>query len=121
MLCGNVSWLFLDSLIIGGIDVEGSNSVSMRSTTSDNAMDQIQAIIRNRCKTLLKTRQLKGYPMNLPFSDVDAVLEQIKAVGIHEIKATDVQFVLAVRAFPLVNNAISLWVFVGSLEVNHSK
>jgi len=59
--------------------------------------------------------------MNLAFSDIDSVLEQIKSVGLHEINATDVQFILAVRAFPLVNNVISLWVFVGSLEVNHSK
>ena len=44
------------------------------------------------------------------------VLLSIKASCVHEIKHPDVQFVLSVRAFPLYNNIISLWVFLGTLE-----
>jgi hypothetical protein len=36
----------------------------------------------------------------------------------HESKGSDVQFVLAVRAFPLVNNVVSLWIFLGTLEAS---
>ena len=35
---------------------------------------------------------------------------------IHENQHPDVQFVFTVRAFPLVNNLISLWLFLGTLE-----
>jgi hypothetical protein len=35
---------------------------------------------------------------------------------VHECKHPEVQFVLAVRAFPLVNNLVSLWIFLGTLE-----
>ena len=38
----------------------------------------------------------------------------------HEIRTPDVQYVLAVRAFPLVNNLVSLWIFLGSLETGVS-
>lgn len=41
---------------------------------------------------------------------------QMKMMCIHEAKHQDAQFVLAVRAFPIVNNIISLWVFLGVLE-----
>ena len=41
---------------------------------------------------------------------------QIKTMGIHEAKHPEVQFVMAVRAFPLYNNILSLWVFLGTLE-----
>jgi len=41
---------------------------------------------------------------------------QIKTIGIHEAQHPEVQFVMAVRAFPLYNNILSLWVFLGTLE-----
>lgn len=34
----------------------------------------------------------------------------------HETKHPNVQFVLGVKAFPLVNNIVSLWIFLGTLE-----
>ena len=105
-------------LYTGNINVDGDQTAVPNNS---RAIEHVQAIIRNRSKALLKTRTLKGHPLNIPFSDIDSVIQQIKGVGIHEIKAPDVQFVLAVRAFPLVNNVISLWVFVGSLEVHHAK
>lgn len=37
---------------------------------------------------------------------------------IHETNHPEIQFVVAVRAFPLVNDLVSLWVFVGTLEAN---
>ena len=37
-------------------------------------------------------------------------------MGIHEAQHPEVQFVMAVRAFPLYNNILSLWVFLGTLE-----
>jgi hypothetical protein len=40
-------------------------------------------------------------------------------MAIHEVKHPEVQFVLAVRAFPLFNNVVSLWIFLGTLETSH--
>jgi hypothetical protein len=37
---------------------------------------------------------------------------------VHEAKHPEVQFVMAVRAFPMYNNILSLWVFLGTLEPN---
>jgi hypothetical protein len=42
-------------------------------------------------------------------------------MAFHEVKHPDVQFILAVRAFPLFNGIISLWVFIGTLETHAVK
>ena len=41
---------------------------------------------------------------------------QMKMLCVHKAQYQDVQFVVAVRAFPAVNNILSLWVFLGLLE-----
>ena len=75
-----------------------------------------QEIIQKRLKSILKTRKLHGFPLNIPYSDTEAIVNKIKSLKIHENMHPDVQFVLAVRAFPLVNGIVSLWIFVGTLE-----
>jgi hypothetical protein len=42
--------------------------------------------------------------------------EQVKSLCIHETRHPNVQFVVAVKAFPHVNNVVSLWIFLGTLE-----
>ncbi len=44
--------------------------------------------------------------------------QKVRAMCLHETKHPSVQFVLAVKAFPLVNNLVSLWIFLGTLEEN---
>lgn len=44
-------------------------------------------------------------------------MTQIKMLCVHKAQHQDVQFVVAVRAFPAVNNILSLWVFLGLLEM----
>ncbi len=67
-------------------------------------------------KSILRTRVFKGFPLNLPFTDVDEIVAKVKTLCIHEAKHPEVQFVLAVKAFPLFNNVVSLWIFLGTLE-----
>jgi hypothetical protein len=44
------------------------------------------------------------------------VSPQVKTMCVHEARHPEVQFVMAVRAFPLYNNILSMWVFLGTLE-----
>lgn len=91
----------------------------MRSgNKSGVSMDNIQNIINEKMKFILRTRTMTGCPLNIPFTDVETVLDQVKSLCYHEANSADVQFVFAVRAFPLYNNLVSLWVFVGTMEVN---
>jgi len=77
---------------------------------------ELQRLTKDKLRQMLKTRTLRGFPINMPFTDEDEIVTKIKASCVHEIKHPDVQFVLSVRAFPMYNNIISLWVFLGTLE-----
>lgn len=85
-------------------------------TAESNGLDYLHAELENRMKTILRTRIFRGCPLNLPFTDVDEVVAKLRTLCIHEARHPEVQFVLAVRAFPLFNGVVSLWVFLGTLE-----
>ena len=90
-----------------GVAVGGSagHSAAFRQMTQD------------RLSSVLRNRELNGYPINIPFTDMDEVVEVVKAMSIHESNHPEVQFVFAVKAVPYVNGLISLWLFLGALEV----
>jgi hypothetical protein len=70
---------------------------------------------------VLLRRYFALYPSILPTLTAHsphAFTTQIKTMCIHEAKHPEVQFVMAVRAFPLYNNILSLWIFLGTLEPN---
>jgi len=98
------------------------NPDSDEGQTSDLKTDQtaavaeLQRLAHDRMKHILRTRKLMGFPINMPFTDVEEVLTRVKTMCVHESKHPEVQFVMAVRAFPLYNNILSLWIFLGTLE-----
>ena len=53
---------------------------------------------------------------NIPHHTTPRHTTQMKMLCVHKAQHQDVQFVVAVRAFPAVNNIISLWIFLGLLE-----
>ncbi len=85
------------------------------STTDALSVQIIQDTINDKLKSVLRTRTLTGCPIHVPYSDVDAILNKIKSMCIHETNDSDAQFVMAVRVFPLVNNLVSVWIYVGTV------
>lgn len=83
-------------------------------------LEALQEEVRRRLQPILRTRVLRGFPVNLPFTDVDEVLAHVKTFCVHENNHPEVQFVLAVKALPLFNGTVSLWLFLGTLEVMSS-
>lgn len=79
-------------------------------------IDEINSEIRRRLKKILGTKLLRGFPINIPFTDIDDILKKVKTFSIHENKHPNIQFVLSVRVLPLFNNIVSVWIFFGSLE-----
>ena len=91
------------------------------ATVKANNLEEFQQAIRDKMKTILRTRTLSGYPLNYCFTDVEDILEKIKTLCIHESNHGEVQFVMGVRAFPAYNNILSVWIFVGTLEPDKRK
>lgn len=48
----------------------------------NSALERLQSDARDRMKTLLRTRTLKGCPVNLPFTDVDEIVNKVPCRGL---------------------------------------
>lgn len=56
-----------------------------------------------------------GFPLQLSFTDIDAVLGAVKATGIHRVEDEAVQYALAVAVVPYPNDIFSVWVYAVAL------
>ena len=46
------------------------------------ALIELQALTRDKMKQLLKTRTLRGFPINMSFTDTDEILTKVSANSI---------------------------------------
>ena len=73
---------------------------------------KLKQIVEDR---LFESKKIYGFPINLTYSDVEKVWEEIENTDIHEILRNDISFVCATACLPYPNFIISVWVFVGVL------
>lgn len=55
----------------------GGASESQKFMDQDSVLQHLQEGIRDRMKSLLRTRTLKGFPVNMPFTDLEEVLSKV--------------------------------------------
>eukprot|EP01035_Chromulina_nebulosa_P018024 gene18024-23665_t len=58
-------------------------SIDSNSTQSD-VLDSVQFDVRNKLRMVLRTRDLKGFPINFAFTDVENIIQQVKELRVHE-------------------------------------
>lgn len=73
----------------------------------------MQYFVQNQI--LINFFQVSGFPLNMPFTDITAVTEEVFSTGVHAHESSDVEFALAVYMHPYPNNVLSVWVYVASL------
>ena len=59
--------------------------------------------------------QLCGFPINVTYTEMKALVESVFATGVHEFESNDVEFALAVHIQPYPNSVLSVWIYVASL------
>ncbi|XP_067678650.1 coiled-coil and C2 domain-containing protein 2A-like [Haliotis asinina] len=62
--------------------------------------------------------KVSGFPMNMPFVDLETIVESVFSTGVHAQETSDVEFALAVYVHPYPNSVLSIWVYVASLIRN---
>ncbi|XP_063726786.1 coiled-coil and C2 domain-containing protein 2A-like isoform X2 [Symsagittifera roscoffensis] len=67
-------------------------------------------------KTLLDQHQVSGFPLNMPLTTMQAILDEVHSTGVHLAPGSDVEFALAVYLHPYPNNIFSVWVYVACLN-----
>eukprot|EP01038_Epipyxis_sp_PR26KG_P007416 gene7416-10108_t len=76
----------------------------------------VEQEVKEKMKKILRSYTLRGSTIHQPFTDITAIVEKVHKLCVHESLHLEVKFIVSVRAFPLFNNIISLWVFIGTLE-----
>ena len=62
---------------LGKLETDVSGASTAIATPDPKALNAIQDLIKAKFKTLLKTRTLRGYPLNMSFTDVDEVTRKV--------------------------------------------
>ena len=56
-----------------------------------------------------------GFPINLPYTEMEPIVDSVYATGVHNVESSDVEFALAVHVHPYPNSVLSVWIYVASL------
>merc|ERR1712226_810126 len=66
-------------------------------------------------KVLLDQHQVSGFPINLPLTTMQAILDEVYSTGVHLTPGSEVEFALAVYLHAYPNSVYSVWVYVACL------
>ena len=62
-----------------------------------------------------RSRRLRGVTLSFGYTEVSAAVDHVMSTRLHEERAADVQFALAVHAHQYEGGIVALWVYVGSM------
>ncbi|XP_047680787.1 protein CC2D2B isoform X8 [Prionailurus viverrinus] len=64
---------------------------------------------------LLQFYWVTGFPMQMPYTDVQSIIDAVYQTGIHSSEFPQTEFALAVYIHPYPNKVLSVWVYLASL------
>ncbi|KAK1333596.1 hypothetical protein QTO34_005981 [Cnephaeus nilssonii] len=64
---------------------------------------------------LLQFYWIEGFPIQMPYTNVQSVIDAMYQTGIHSSEFPQTEFALAVYIHPYPNNILSVWVYLASL------
>ena len=53
-----------------------------------------------------------GFPLNMPYTDLEKIWQEVKNTDIHNILSDDVEYVLSVAIYPYDSFVLSIWVYI---------
>ncbi|XP_019494548.1 PREDICTED: protein CC2D2B [Hipposideros armiger] len=69
----------------------------------------------NEFERLQQFYWVAGFPIQMPYTDVQSVIDAVYQTGIHTSEFPQTEFALAVYIHPYPNNVLSVWVYLASL------
>ncbi|KAM4852779.1 protein CC2D2B isoform 3-T3 [Thomomys bottae] len=64
---------------------------------------------------LLQFYWVTGFPIQMPYTDIQSIIDAVYQTGIHSSEFPQTEFALAVYIHPYPNNILSVWVYLASL------
>ncbi|XP_059517903.1 protein CC2D2B-like isoform X2 [Myotis daubentonii] len=74
-----------------------------------------QLLPKNLQGTQVQSIQIAGFPIQMPYTNVQTVIDAMCQTGIHSSEFPQTEFALAVYIHPYPNNILSVWVYLASL------
>ncbi|XP_024303773.1 protein CC2D2B isoform X11 [Homo sapiens] len=69
----------------------------------------------NEFERILQFYWVTGFPIQMPYIDVQSIIDAVYQTGIHSAEFPQTEFALAVYIHPYPNNILSVWVYLASL------
>ncbi|XP_058292134.1 protein CC2D2B isoform X3 [Hylobates moloch] len=69
----------------------------------------------NELERILQFYWVTGFPIQMPYTDVQSIIDAVYQTGIHSAEFPQTEFALAVYIHPYPNNILSVWVYLASL------
>ena len=67
-------------------------------------------------KQLEISYRISGFPINLPYTNMNAIYQAVYATQVHAMPTSDIEYALAVHIHPYPNTILSVWVYVAVLS-----
>ncbi|EDV23074.1 uncharacterized protein TRIADDRAFT_28071 [Trichoplax adhaerens] len=69
----------------------------------------------NELSHILDSYKLSGFPIHMPYTDIEPVIDAVYSTGVHTVESPDVEFALATHIHAYPNSVLSLWIYVGTV------
>lgn len=69
-----------------------------------------------RMKQLIGDARFIGFPMDMAFTDIDAVVKAVRSTEVHKIQDKDIEFALAVYVHPYPASVLCVWVYLAAIH-----
>lgn len=73
-----------------------------------------------RLTKLIGDARFIGFPMDMPFTDIDAVVKAVRSTEVHKIQDNDIEFALAVHIHPYPASILCVWVYLAAIHNKRS-
>lgn len=66
-------------------------------------------------KQLESSYRISGFPLNLPYTNMNAIYEALQATQVHAMPTSQIEYALAVHVHPYPNTIMAVWIYVAVL------
>jgi coiled-coil and C2 domain-containing protein 2A len=86
------------------LTIEKNRDVKLENQTGSDVLVDLQ-----------KSYHISGFPINMPYTTIEAILEAVYATQVHAIPSNEVEYAVAVNIYAYPNTILSVWVYVAVL------
>ncbi|XP_039261426.2 coiled-coil and C2 domain-containing protein 2A-like isoform X2 [Styela clava] len=113
--CSTALHQILRSLEIDRWKLGGADDRQTQSRTTLLQDDHAERLTR-----LIGDARFVGFPMDMPFTDIDAVVKAVRSTEVHKIQDNDIEFALGVYIHPYPSSVLCVWVYVAAINASRS-